>query len=79
MASRVEWAIEWLGLYGKEWVDGAVLFHLAGKYPYVGEAERNGYIERQPNYQPTAYRLTDKAIYEMKKGLENGDNTGNKT
>ena len=61
MSCSNEWVIEWLGLYGKEWVQGDVLLHMARRYAYMGQAESNGFIQRHPK-QPIQYRLTDKAL-----------------
>jgi hypothetical protein len=56
-----EWVIEWLGLYGKDWVEANALLYMAGRYAYMGQAESNGFIQRHPK-QPIQYRLTDKAL-----------------
>lgn len=65
MSYSNDWVIEWLGLYGKEWVEHNALLQMAGKYAFMGQAERNGFLQRHPTYPPIQYRLTDKAIQQL--------------
>jgi hypothetical protein len=70
--------IEWLGRWGKEWVEWRDVHSISVRG--FGEAEREGFIERDAeNPQHLLhYRLTDKAINKLR-GVDNGDNTRDKT
>jgi hypothetical protein len=70
--------IEWLGRWGKDWVGFKEAYDmLLGN---VGFLEREGFIERDTENPLNLlhYRLTDKAINKLK-GVDNGDNTRDKT
>ena len=70
--------IEWLGRWGKDWVRWEDAHKIL--FGIIGQPEREGYLERNTNQYVSniQYRLTDKAIDKLK-GVDNGDNTGNKT